>query len=98
MICYKYINYKVLPDELTKKMIDAWDSSPNNNEDDNVNMREAFYAMFKATETETVGEICVDMLENIIETYKVYHNTTHNNYITILETPSTILKRRVKFK
>ena len=33
MIWYKYVNYKVLPDELTKKMIDAWDSSPNNNEE-----------------------------------------------------------------
>ena len=96
MICYKYINYKVLPDELTKKMTDAWDSSPNNNEDDNVNMREAFYAMFKATETEPVGEICVDMLENIIEAYKVYHNTTHNNYITMLENTINFLKTESK--
>lgn len=96
MIWYKYVNYKVLPEELTKKMIDAWDSSPNNNEDDNVNMREAFYAMFKATETETVGEICVDMLENIIEAYKVYHNTTHNNYITMLENIINYLKTESK--
>lgn len=96
MICYKYVNYKVLPDELTKKMVDAWDSSPNNNEDDNVNMREAFYAMLKATETETVGEICVDMLENIIEAYKVYHNTTHDNYITMLENTINYLKTESK--
>ena len=49
--------------------------------------------MFKATETETVGEICVDMLE---KAYKVYHNTPHNNHITMLENIINYLKTESK--
>ncbi|HEN3367761.1 TPA: hypothetical protein U5D82_003655 [Yersinia enterocolitica] len=40
--------YKLVPTELTKAMRDAWDSAPNGNEDDDVNMCNAYRAMIAA--------------------------------------------------
>ncbi len=40
--------YKLVPTEITKAMRDAWDSAPNNHEDDDVNMCNAYRAMIAA--------------------------------------------------
>ncbi|MGL5013998.1 MAG: hypothetical protein ACRC6V_06865 [Bacteroidales bacterium] len=92
MKCYKYSNCKVLPLNLTDEMMFAWDTSPNNNEDDNINMREAYYAMFDATKTETVGEICIELLESVISSYKMYHGGSENIYIKMLQNTINTLK------
>ncbi|MCB5318648.1 hypothetical protein LH413_14225 [Yersinia massiliensis] len=40
--------YKLVPTDITKAMRDAWDSTPNNHEDDDVNMCNAYRAMIAA--------------------------------------------------
>ncbi|CNH96363.1 DUF551 domain-containing protein [Yersinia intermedia] len=40
--------YKLVPTEITKAMRDAWNSAPNNHEDDDVNMCNAYRAMIAA--------------------------------------------------
>lgn len=94
MKCHKYRKNKVLPVELTDKMRYAWDSSPNNHEDDDINMYYAYHAMFDATDTETIGDICIELLESVVSYYKVYHEEYDNTYIKMLE--NTIIELKLE--